>query len=47
LVELIVNAMVDTPMSYIPEAAIEEVAAVQTPVETPVPRREVEMKHSS
>jgi Fe-S oxidoreductase len=45
LVELIVNAMVDTPMSYISEAVVKEVAAVHAPVEAPILRRGVEMKH--
>jgi len=39
LVEFIVNAMVDTPMKYLEEEAMEEIVPVQTPVEAPVEKQ--------
>jgi Fe-S oxidoreductase len=35
LVEFIVNAMVDTPMKYLEEEVVEEIASVSAPVELP------------
>jgi Fe-S oxidoreductase len=39
LVEFIVNAMVDTPMKYLEEEAMEEFVPVQAPVEAPVEKQ--------